>query len=252
MRTLAYPRRYFAGDKIWVSYLFTELASASKAKKLLFYFCQMKSPKCIIFDCDGVLVNSEPIAISTLVNMANELGIDIDYDYGVRHFQGNAMSSVIKIIQSHTDQPLPPTFEQSYRTTSFQRFTKELKAIEGIPKLLQQLTIPYGVASSGPVKKIRHNLNIIGLLSQFEGRIYSCYDLQKWKPDPAIYLHAATTMGFSPKDCLVVEDSLMGVQAGVAAGCQVLAYATHAQNPKELEEAGATLFYDMMELLGGR
>ena len=209
----------------------------------------MNSPKCIIFDCDGVLVDSEPIAISTLVNMANELGIDMDYDYGVRHFQGNSMSGVIQIIQSHTSQPVPANFEQEYRKTSFERFTNELKAVEGIPTLIQQLPIPYCVASSGPVKKIRHNLNIIGLLSHFEGRIYSCYDLQKWKPDPAIYLHAASEMGFAPEDCIVVEDSLLGVQAGVAAGCRVYAYATHAHNTKELEEAGATLFYDMMDLV---
>jgi len=209
----------------------------------------MKSPKCIIFDCDGVLVDSEPIAISTLVNMANELGIDMDYEYGVRNFQGNSMSGVIQIIQSHTSKPIPSSFEQEYRQTSFQRFTKELKPISGIPSLLQQLTIPYCVASSGPVKKIRHNLNIIGLLPQFEGRIYSCYDLQKWKPDPAIYLHAAQEMGFAPEDCLVVEDSLMGVQAGVASGSQVYAYATHAHNKEELAAAGATLFYDMMDLV---
>ena len=209
----------------------------------------MNSPKCIIFDCDGVLVDSEPIAISTLVNMANELGIDMDYDYGVRHFQGNSMSGVIKIIQSHLSKPVPSDFEQAYRKTSFLRFTDELKPVEGIPALLQQLNIPHCVASSGPVKKIRHNLNIIGELHRFEGRIYSCYDLKKWKPDPAIYLHAASEMGFSPKDCLVVEDSLMGVQAGVASGSQVYAYATHAHNKEELAAAGATLFYDMKELL---
>lgn len=210
----------------------------------------MKPPiKCIIFDCDGVLVDSEPIAISTLVNIANQLGIPIDYNFGVEQFQGNSMSEVVKIIQSQTANPLPADFVKQYRTRSFERFTEELQPIKNVPTLLQQLTLPSCVASSGPVNKIRHNLAIIGLLSQFENRIFSCYDLQKWKPDPAIYLHAAEKMGYKTENCLVVEDSLFGVQAGVASGCQVYAYASHARNPKELEAAGATLFYDMLDLL---
>jgi len=210
----------------------------------------MKSSiKCIIFDCDGVLVDSEPIGISTLVNMANQLGIPIDYSFGVEKFQGNSMSEVVRIIQSQTPTPLPKDFVKQYRTRSFERFTEELQPIDNIPSLFQQLALPYCVASSGPVSKIRHNLDIIGLLPKFESRIFSCYDLQKWKPDPAIYLHAAETMGYQTEECIVVEDSLLGVQAGVASGSQVYAYATHARNPKELEAAGATLIYDMMELL---
>ena len=125
----------------------------------------MKSPiKGIIFDCDGVLVDSEPIAISTLVNMANDLGIPIDYDFGIREFQGNSMGGVLDIIQSQTDQPLPADFEQQYRATSFRRFTEELQPIPNIPEVLQQLTLPYCVASSGPIPKIQHTLTTIGVL----------------------------------------------------------------------------------------
>ena len=182
----------------------------------------MKSPiKCIIFDCDGVLVDSEPIAISTLVGMANDLGVDIDYAYGIREFQGNSMSGVMDIIQSHTNRPLPANFEQQYRKTSFERFSKELQPIPNIPEVIQQLNLPYCVASSGPPHKIQHTLTTVGLLPYFEDKIFSCYQLQRWKPDPAIYLHAAETMGFAPEECLVIEDSLLGVQAGIASGATV-------------------------------
>ena len=87
------------------------------------------------------------------------------------------------------------------------------------------------------------------MIHQFEGNIFSCYDLQKWKPDPAIYIHAARQMGFEPRECLIIEDSLMGVQAAVASGATVYAYAEHAHNKEELQATGATLLYDMLDIL---
>lgn len=207
-----------------------------------------KTIKCIIFDCDGVLVDSEPIAISTIVRLANELGIAIDYDFGVREFVGNSWEKVAHILEEQLGHPLPANFEETYRTISFDRFKEELTAVKGVTELLPQLSLPFCVASSGPPHKIRLNLEITKLSPYFEDRIYSCYDIQKWKPDPAIYKHAAQSMGFEPKECLVIEDSLFGVQAGVASGCQVYAYAAMAHNEVALAAAGATLFYDMLEV----
>jgi len=209
----------------------------------------MKPPiKCIIFDCDGVLVDSEAISISTIVQLANNLGIEIDFEYGVRAFMGNSWEKVQDILENLAKKPLPHNFERTYRQTTYKRFRNELQAIKNIPRLIPQLTIPFCVASSGPVPKIQLNLKLTHLLPYFESHIFSCYDLQKWKPDPAIYIHAAQTMGFDPANCLVVEDSLLGVQAGVASGCQVYAYAASAHNKEALAAAGATLFYDMMDL----
>jgi len=156
---------------------------------------------------------------------------------------------VIAAIAYFRKKPVPSNFEQVYRKISFDRFKKELKPIEGITELIPQLTIPFAVASSGPQHKIRLNLEITGLIHQFDGNIFSCYDLQKWKPDPAIYIHAAKKMGFEPKECLIIEDSLMGVQAAVASGARVYAYAEHAHNKEELQATGATLFYDMLDIL---
>ena len=210
----------------------------------------MKKPiKCILFDCDGVLVDSEPIALSTLVYQANELGVDIDLEFATQYFKGNSLEEVIAAIAYFRKKPVPSNFEQVYRKISFDRFKKELKPIEGITELIPQLTIPFAVASSGPQHKIRLNLEITGLIHQFDGNIFSCYDLQKWKPDPAIYIHAAKKMGFEPKECLIIEDSLMGVQAAVASGARVYAYAEHAHNKEELQATGASLFYDMLDIL---
>lgn len=210
----------------------------------------MKKPiKCILFDCDGVLVDSEPIALSTLVNLANRFGVDIDLEFATQYFKGNSFKEVMAIIELFRKKPLPNNFEQTYRKTTFDRFQKELKPIPGITELIPQLKIPFAVVSSGPRNKIRHNLKLTGLIDHFEENIFSCYDLQKWKPNPAIYIHAAKKMGFDPKECLIIEDSLMGVQAGVASGASVYAYAAHAHNKEALQATGAKLFYNMSDLL---
>ncbi len=210
----------------------------------------MKKPiKCILFDCDGVLVDSEPIALSTLVNLANRFGVDIDLEFATQYFKGNSFKEVMAIIELFRKKPLPNNFEQTYRTITFDRFQKELKLIPGITELIPQLKIPFAVVSSGPRNKIRHNLKLTGLIDHFEENIFSCYDLQKWKPNPAIYIHAAKKMGFDPKECLIIEDSLMGVQAGVASGASVYAYAAHAHNKEALQATGAKLFYNMSDLL---
>ena len=142
---------------------------------------------------------------------------------------------------------LPTNFEKEYRRRSSEAFAKEIQPIKGIPELINSLTIPFAVASSGPPSKIRLNLGLIGLLDKFEPHVYSCWDLQKWKPDPAIYLHTAQTLGFAPEDCVVVEDSLFGVKAGIAGGFRTFGYANQHTAPA-LKAAGAEIIFDMEEL----
>ena len=119
---------------------------------------------------------------------------------------------------------LQPDFKEVFRERSFIAFENEAKAIPGVKELINQLEIPFCVASSGPLKKIKFNLNIIDLLEYFEKNIFSAYDIQKWKPEPDIFLYAAKEMGFDPEDCLVIEDSLAGIQAGLSGGFDVVAY----------------------------
>jgi len=206
-----------------------------------------KQPKCIIFDCDGVLVDSEPITARILIQMSQEIGVDIDMDFVEANFTGNSWAGCAALIEAKGNLKLPENFEKEYRRRSSEAFRKEIQPIKGIPKLINSLTIPFAVASSGPPTKIRLNLGLIGLLDKFEPHVYSCWDLQKWKPDPTIYLHTAKILGFAPEDCAVVEDSLFGVEAGGAGGFRTFGYATKHTAPA-LKAAGAEIIFEMEEL----
>ncbi len=207
-----------------------------------------QSPKCVIFDCDGVLVDSEPLSNRVILEMAHSLGIDIDLNFVEMYFTGSFLHECFRILEDKLGKPLPTDFEKEYRKKTFESFQKELQPVKGVPDLIEQLELPFCVASSGPVNKIRLNLTVSNLLHHFEGNIFSCWDIQKWKPDPAIFLHAAETMGHAPDDCIVVEDSLFGVQAAVAGGFRTYAYAAHARDVAALETAGAIPFYEMEAL----
>ena len=191
--------------------------------------------KCVIFDCDGVLVDSEPIGNQVLVDMANTLGANIDLDYAYKYFKGNSMQSCAHMIADLIPGPLPRDFIQDYRKQSFEAFRKYIKPVNGIREVINNLEINYCVASSGPENKIRLNLELTGLLRYFENKIFSCYSIEKWKPDPAIFIWAAESMGFEPQECLVVEDSPIGVAAAKAGGFDVAGYLEHDYR-KELSE----------------
>ncbi|OEK07909.1 HAD family hydrolase [Flavivirga aquatica] len=187
----------------------------------------MSKYKCIIFDCDGVLIDSETIAIRVLVEMANNLGANIDINKSVSQFKGKSLNLCFEVISELISSPLPDSFEAEYREKTFQAFKEEIEPIDGIKEVLKNLKLPFCVASSGPENKIRLNLELTGLLSFFEDKIFSCYAIQKWKPEPDIFLWAAETMGYKPSECLVVEDSLSGVQAAKKGGFDVFGYTEH-------------------------
>ena len=180
--------------------------------------------KCVIFDCDGVLVDSEPLANQMLVDMAAELGIHFDMNFAIDHFVGRFLYNCMEIIESFGNIKLPETFESDFRRRSFEVFEKKLQPVKGIKKTVHQLKLPFCVASSGPTNKIEFNLKKTGLYDYFKGKIFSCYQVQKWKPKPDVFLLAAKTMGFDPKDCLVVEDSISGITAAKNGGFDVIAY----------------------------
>ena len=200
----------------------------------------MSKYKCVIFDCDGVLVDSEPIGNQVLVDLANELGANIDLDYAYKHFKGGKMQSCVDKISVLINQPMPDDFITRYRKESFEAFKANIKPVEGVTELIHSLKTPYCVASSGPEDKIRLNLELTGLLPYFENNIFSCYTIQKWKPSPAVFIWAAETLGFKPEECIVVEDSLTGVQAAKNGGFDVIGYAAHDYNNELKSEATFT------------
>lgn len=208
----------------------------------------MSKYKCIIFDCDGVLVDSETIAFSILVDMANELGANMNKQTTTIDFKGRSLNYFMETVSNIIKKPLPDNFEAEYRKLSFKAFSEEVEPIEGVEKVIKKLNIPFCVASSGPSNKIKLNLETVGLLKYFENNIFSCYDIQKWKPDPDIFLWAAKTMGFNPQECLVIEDSLTGIKAAKAGGFDVFGFTAH-DFKNELEAEADKTFKNMSEFL---
>ncbi len=207
----------------------------------------MTGLKCIIFDMDGVLVDSETLSAKVFQEMAGELGFDLDFETAIERFAGTSMQENLQFIEAHIPGKLPPDFEKDFRERTYEVFKNDLQAVPGIHDLIAQLDIPFCVASSGPVEKIRLNLSLVDLLEPFEHKIFSSYDIGSWKPDPGIFLHAAGSMGFTPEECVVVEDSAAGIQAARAGGFRVYARANDKKK-KAFEELGATVFENMKEL----
>ncbi|QNL49023.1 HAD family hydrolase [Olivibacter sp. SDN3] len=208
----------------------------------------MLDVQCVIFDCDGVLVDTETTMITVLLEMVAEFGVKINVDEGVSLFSGKKIEETIDVLKCSAQSPFPANFEQQFRLKAYERFKIEVKPIDGVERLIQLLKIPFCVASNGPREKVAFNLKLTGLWPYFnDDRIFSAYEVNTWKPDPGIFLHAARMMGFEPAQCVVIEDSLAGVEAAVNGGFQVLAL-TNGYNVGELSSAGVKVFGHMEEL----
>jgi HAD superfamily hydrolase (TIGR01509 family) len=185
-----------------------------------------------------------------LLEMAAELGLRLPLKETNLLFRGWKLDDCVAQIRAWLGRPLPQDFVAQVRLRTAETFRRELKAVPGAPELVRELAArgqPMCVASSGPREKIELSLSLTGLLPYFAGRIFSGYELQTWKPDPGLFLHAARALGAAPAACAVVEDSLVGVQAGLAAGMRVFAF-----QPAEVDAqipAGATLIRKLEELL---
>jgi HAD superfamily hydrolase (TIGR01509 family) len=205
----------------------------------------------VIFDNDGVLVDSEPISNRLLAAYLTELGHVTSYEDSIRDYMGSAMHRVHERVLERTGQRLPEDFDDVFHARVFAAFERELKAVAGVGDVLEKLAgdrMPYCVASSGSHERIRVGHRTTGL-ERFvdEGRIFSSEDVGRGKPAPDLFLYAAECMGVVPERCVVVEDSPLGVQAAVAAGMDV--YGFTAMTPAG-KLAGATrLFAGMGELV---
>lgn len=203
--------------------------------------------KCIIFDCDGVLVDSEAISAKIFQNMIAELGFEIDFETVLEQITGTSMKENLEFFKKKTCKELPAGFEAEFRNRSYEAYKTELKPIDGIHNLLNKITVPICTASSGPQKKIRLNLTSTNLINKFGNNIFSCFDIGSWKPEPEIYLYAAKQMGFQPAECAVVEDSEAGIKAAKSGGFEVYAL-TNNSKESAFEKLGAKVFFGMEEL----
>ena len=205
------------------------------------------APSLVIFDCDGVLVDSESLQLRALLDVAGPLGFTMPLETAIERFRGAKMADVVRAIEGEVGAPTPTEFVADVRARQAEVFARELRPVEGIHEALARLPWPRCVASSGPLEKIRLSLTLTGLLDAFGDRIFSSYEIGSWKPEPDLFLHAAARMGASPRDTVVVEDSVLGVRAGVAAGMRVLGYA-EGTRAVALAGAGAEVFGAMRDL----
>ena len=199
----------------------------------------------VIFDCDGVLVDSEPLSNRILAERLTAVGLPTTTEGSIRDYMGRSWASCEALIERRLGRPLPEGFADDYHEELYAALRRDVEPVAGVVAALDAIAVPVCVASSGSHEKIRTSLGTTGLLERFEGRIFSATDVAHGKPAPDLFLHAAATMGFAPEDCVVVEDAPAGVAAGRAAGMTVLGYA--ALTPPEALE-GASVFGSMAEL----
>jgi HAD superfamily hydrolase (TIGR01509 family) len=201
----------------------------------------------VIFDCDGVLVDSERLSNRILAEHLTAIGLPTTLEDSIREFMGRSWKSGIEKIEARLGGPVPEDFSAAYHEELFATFERELRAVEGIEAALDAIELPRCVASSGDHERIRAALRPAGLLDRFDGNIFSAADVEHGKPAPDLFLHAARRMGAAPERCVVVEDAVAGVQAARAAGMDVLGYA-ELTDAAALEAEGARVFRSMEQL----
>jgi HAD superfamily hydrolase (TIGR01509 family) len=205
--------------------------------------------KAVIFDCDGTLVDSEGLWHEVLVAAVAEQGLILSVAEAIEAFRGGKMADCLADLEARLGRALPADFEPVLRARIAEVFRARLRPFDGAIELVRSLwssSRSICVASSGPPDKIATSLSLTGLRPFFEGRVFSSYDVGVWKPDPGLFLHAARAMGVAPEDCVVVEDSLPGIQAGLAAGMTVFAFQPQDVDPRIPAEV--TVLKSLLEL----
>lgn len=204
----------------------------------------------IIFDCDGVLADSERITNTVFAELLREQGLSFTLEEMFEHFVGNSAAQCLEKIHAMLGRPAPDDFMDHYRARCKVALESDLKAVSGVEEMLSQIKLPYCVASNSDEMKLRTILGYAKLLAIFEGRMFSVDRVARGKPAPDIFLYAAKQFGADPANTLVIEDTPIGVRAGVAAGMKVLGYA-ELMNEARLKEAGAFGTFSRMDELPG-
>ena len=201
----------------------------------------------VIFDCDGVLVDSEPLANRILSECFQAAGFPIDYDTCSRKMVGLSLQNCFKMAENWHKKPLPTDFFNTVQNRTYSAFRDKLKPIPGVRDAIESIPLPRCVASSSEHEKIVLCLNKTRLAPLFNDNLFSAQQVARGKPFPDLFLFAAKQMGFMPNNCVVIEDSPYGVTAARAAGMTVFGY-TGSGFAEKLADEGAHIFNDMAEL----
>ncbi|WP_110597493.1 HAD family hydrolase [Salinicola lusitanus] len=186
----------------------------------------MPDPLCLLFDCDGTLVDSEPLLAEIMAKYLNQAGLPFQPNDYLTEFRGARFASIVSHLErlhGRLEDSVRQRIETAMRQEMHERMVDELVPIAGVPEALDALgALPRCVASNGPEAKIRRALDSTGLRGFFGDHIYSAYTVGSWKPAPGLFLHAGRDMGFEPADCIVIDDAQVGVRAALAAGMRVV------------------------------
>ncbi len=205
-------------------------------------------PDLVVWDCDGVLVETERLVTRLEAEWITGLGWPIGQDEVIARFVGRSEGHMAAEIERHLGAPVPAGWHEALREASHELFRAELTAVEGVVETLDRLSaagLAMCVASSSGHDRLRLVLELTGLYERFAGRIHSASEVPRGKPAPDLFLHAARTRGVEPARCVVVEDSVPGVSGGVAAGMRVLGFGGGLTPGHRLAEAGAEVFQTM-------
>jgi len=202
----------------------------------------------VIFDCDGVLVDSDRLSLEIQARHITALGVPMTGDDCSREFLGIGMESTLDLIAELIGGPVPAGWLPQLEDEVAEAFRRELQAVDGIADALDQIALPKCVASGGSHEKMQLTLGLTGLWDRFDGRIFSASEVPRPKPAPDIFLHAAAESGVDPSGCLVIEDSPFGVDGAKAAGMTCFGFA--ALTHRDRLVAADQVFSDMAELPG--
>ncbi|MEU9076827.1 HAD family hydrolase [Kitasatospora sp. NPDC004745] len=208
----------------------------------------IKPIELVIFDCDGVLVDSEVIAVRVLLRLGAELGWPLTEAEAIERFVGRSEAANHTLVADRLGEETAQVWAKRFVELHAEAVDAELTPVDGLPEALAAITLPTCVASSGSHEKMRHTLGRTGLHGHFAGRIFSATDVGRGKPWPDLFLHAARSMGVDPAACIVVEDSRPGVEAARAAGMRSLGYAGGVTPAERLAGPDTVVFDDMRRL----
>ena len=188
------------------------------------------------------------ISAKAIANVIRPLGIDMTPEQAFVEFVGGSMVKTLAFVEEKIGRPAPLDIEKEYRRITFEAYRKEMKPVAGIEEILDYLPIDKCVASNGPKNKVNLNLEVTGLKQYFpEQHIFSAYDIEIWKPNPDLYLHAAKRMGFRPSECIVIEDSANGLKAANSAGMLCLAL-SNSLKPLPIDIPRTEVYNDLHEI----